>query len=76
MNGQFLLKYTVFNTTGEPKPQHKQLAFESESDLLAASDEGMCKIYDELDTSKHDIIFRSVELTNAKEVYDATLKTL
>lgn len=71
---KYSLSYTLFSKTdpSEP-PNHKKYTFESENDLLAAADEGMCAIYDAhlANDSDTDVLFRSMVLDNAKEVYES-----
>lgn len=70
----YVIRYTIWNRTGQPKPQHKQHVFQSDNDLLAAADEGMCKIYDDLLHKDLEVLFRVVELTSAKEVYERSIR--
>lgn len=64
----YTLRYTVWTRTGNPV--HELYNFESEYDLLVAADHGMCKIYDDYADTDTSLLFRSIELTNAKEVYE------
>lgn len=64
----YTLRYTIWNREGKPNPQHKILTFDSENDLLAAADEGMCQVFD--DNPDKEMLFRAIELNNAKAVYE------
>lgn len=68
----YSITYTVYNPTNlNETPVHKKYTFESENDLLAAADEGMCRIYDQYGNEQNqtDVLFRGVTLDNAQEVY-------
>lgn len=67
MMNSYTLSYTVWDPKN-PKPTHKKYIFKSENDLLAAADEGMCKVYD--DYAGMELLFRGIELDNPKEVYE------
>ena len=80
MIGKYTIAYTIYHGS-EPydgrddslKPQHKKYSFECEDmDLLAAADHGMCIIFDDLraKNTELEILFRSITLDNAKEVYE------
>lgn len=66
---QYAICYTVYNpTTKEHK--HRKTIFKSDADLLGAADEGMVRIFEEHESGQDtEVLFRSVELVNAKEVY-------
>ena len=73
MNHKYTSSYTLFSKTDSKiPPTHKKYTFESENDLLAAADEGMCAIYDAhvANDSDTDILFRSIVLDNAREIYE------
>lgn len=79
MNNVYTVAYTVYNPTRlDEKPSHKKYTFESENDLLAAADEGMCAMYDKYRSEDDgtDILFRGITLDNAKEVYAELIKPL
>lgn len=71
MNSIYTLSYTVYNPTKtDQKPEHKKYTFESELDLLAAADQGMCAMLDKYPTSDGtEILFRGIVLDNAQEIY-------
>ena len=66
---KYTLKYTIIKPEGVA-PEHKQYTFECDYDLLGAADEAMSKLFDQYEKGKDDeLLFRAIELTNAKEVY-------
>ena len=66
---KYLIKYTIIQSEGA-EAVHKQYAFDSEYDLLGAADEAMSKLFDQFEKDTDtELLFRSIELTNAKEVY-------
>lgn len=67
MMNSYTLRYTIWDPKN-PKPTHKKYNYESENDLLAAADEGMCKVYDE--HPRMELLFRAIELNNGKEVFE------
>lgn len=72
MINTYSLAYTVYNPTKpDEKPSHKKYTFESENDMLAAADEGMCAIFDKYQETQEEasLLFRSITLDNAQEVY-------
>lgn len=73
----YTIAYTVFDPHGNnpPKPEHKKYSFTSDSDLLGAAEEGMSTIFDQYEREKTSmVLFRSIELTNAKDVYAIIVK--
>lgn len=75
-SNKYAISYTIFDRLGKSPPQHKKYEFESGSDLLAALEEGMTVLFVKHDqgNSKTYILFRGLELTNAKEIYQATIE--
>ena len=70
---KYTIAYTAYHPTDpDIKPIHKKTAFESELDLLAAADQGMCAVYDKwrTDDPSFELLFRSITLDNAHEVYN------
>jgi hypothetical protein len=76
MNNIYTIAFTVYDTTKpDEKPQHKKFTFESEYDLLAAADDGMCQIFDKYEEGKStQVLFRSITLDNAQEIYKELTK--
>lgn len=68
---KYCISYTVYTLKKKAPPSHKKYVFESENDLLAAADEGMCVLLDKYSNDTTDILFRGITLENAQEVYQA-----
>lgn len=71
---QYTIKFTVIHP-GDTPPDHHKIAFKTDLDVLGAADEAMCQIFDKYEKGKEDqILFKSIELTNAQEVYQLIKK--
>lgn len=76
MMNRYTLAYTIFDPT-KPKqpPAHKKFSFESENDMLAAADEGMCIVFDKYEAgTTNQLLFRSITLDNAHEIYKGLIQ--
>jgi hypothetical protein len=77
MKNTYTVSYTIYHPTDtNVKPIHKKYTFESEDDLLAAADEGMCAIYDKYDGDANAtcVMFRSIVLENPQHAYKQLLE--
>ena len=72
---KYKIAYSIYDETKPAEVQHKEFEFESDGDLLGAADEGMTHLYTEFAAGKEfDILFRSIELLNARDVYKLIIK--